>query len=217
MCCSESCSAPGVQGAPCLVEGARVSEGHHAEVITPPKPPPSASKGTRCSEPSQGDPDSSPPWEAPSCVSPAQREGESYRHAWLMLRNPVPEPTVLGVHGLCDVDREAKEDRQTDGQTPGRLTRVGSLLGPSTEAVGPGVPLHGRELRLEFWFQNTPNIISCEQGESLPTLCLCEWGKALTLQTHRMVALEKRGRMKRGKQVFFQFYLKKKKKDKKRL
>lgn len=131
-----------------------------------------------------------------------------------MLRNPVPEPTVLGVHGLRDVDREAKEDRQTDGQTPGRLTRVGSLLGPSTEAVGPGVPLHGRELRLEFWVQNTPNIISCEQGESLPTLCLCEWGKALTLQTHRMVALEKRGRMKRGKQVFFQFYLKKKKRQK---
>ena len=35
---------------------------------------------------------------------------------------------MLGVHGLRDVDREAEEDGQADGQTPGRLTRVGSLL-----------------------------------------------------------------------------------------
>lgn len=38
VCFSESCSAPGVRGTLCLTEGARVSEGHHAEVITPPNP-----------------------------------------------------------------------------------------------------------------------------------------------------------------------------------
>lgn len=99
------------------------TSGHHAEVITP--PPPSSLQGDpMLYEPSQGDPDSNPAWEAPSSVSPAEREGTATDMP-ASLGNLVLEPTVLGGHQLCDVDREGK-----DGWTDRRqaAAQVGSPL-----------------------------------------------------------------------------------------
>lgn len=95
------------------------------------------------------------------------------------------------------------ERPRTGGWTDPRLPHSGreSTLGPSTEAVGPGVPLHGSELQTK-----THSMLFLANRESLPKLCLCEWGKALTVQTHRMVVLGKHGGIEKRKAGILQFY-----------
>ena len=115
VCFSESCSAPGVRGTLCLMEGARVSEGHHAEVITPPKPPPSASKGTRCSEPSQGDPDSSPPRKLLRVFLLRNEKGDLTDMLGLCsgIRSRSPRCSVF-TGSVMWTERPRRTDRQTD-------------------------------------------------------------------------------------------------------
>ena len=139
-------------------------------------------------------------------VSPAEREGDSYRHAWLTLRNPVLEPMVLGGHRLCDVDREA-EDGWIDGRTDARLPHSGQepTLGPSTEAVGPGVPLHRSELQTK----THPTLFLANRESLFPNCACVRGGKALPIQTHRVVALGKHGRIEKRKAGILQFYFKK--------
>ena len=138
-------------------------------------------------------------------VSPAEREGDSYRHAWLTLRNPVLEPMALGGHRLCDVDREA-EDGWIDGRTDARLPHSGQepTLGPSTEAVGPGVRLHRSELQTK-----THPTLFLANRESLFPNCACVRGEKHYPYTHRVVALGKHGRIEKRKAGILQFYFKK--------
>lgn len=114
---------------------------------------------------------------------------------------------VLGGHRLCDVDREA-EDGWMDGWMDTRLPHSGweSTLGPGTEAVGPGVPLHRSELQ-----SKTHPTLFLANRESLFPNCACVSGE--THYPYRLTGWwfsENMAELKRGKQVFCSFILKKK-------
>ena len=113
---------------------------------------------------------------------------------------------VLGGHRLCDVDREA-EDGWIDERTDARLPHSGQepTLGPSTKAVGPGVPLHRSELQTK-----THPTLFLANRESLFPNCACVSGeKRYPYRLTGWWLSENMAELKRGKQVFCSFILKK--------
>ena len=113
---------------------------------------------------------------------------------------------ALGGHRLCDVDREAK-DGWIDERTDARLPHSGQepTLGPSTKAVGPGVRLHRSELQTK-----THPMLFLANRESLFPNCACVSGeKRYPYRLTGWWLSENMAELKRGKQVFCSFILKK--------